>query len=528
MGLIENYGTNRESVTLQPFFPHGYKALGDYMHERQLHFGLYSAASAEMCAAREWRNGGVITGSLWTEDSDAKQFAGWGVDYLHYDNCGQTAMDGVAKFAPMRDAINRTGRPILMACESFLWDVDPEMKELCNLQWSTWNDMEPSFTGSQGLLDMVDQNDRWWPLTGPGFFSSPFIALFADYGWSQTEARTHFTLFVIIKAALIISLDGPPATQMDPYLPLVTNPELIAINQDPLGVQGHRLTSYRLPSIGGPGLNDSSVIVDRCDAEHNTTQRWRLVPADGGTVMTARVVAVLSVDDRCLTGKLGSGGITVTPCVAGSAHQLWWLNRNARTMTALINNASAATPSAPPVALQVNNSDWRSVSLEPLTIPKSGSGVPDTVNTTFTQDWYWDETREGRLLAGAFTNSITMAPLNCDPLHTGHPTDNCRARMKNYAPHHECLSVAKDGPLQVWGGALSGGDYAVLLLNRSPLVNGSKHLITAHWGVLGLPVGMKMAVRDVVARKDVGVRRGSITTYVAPHDVAFFRLSPRQ
>jgi len=65
-----------------------------------------------MCAARESRNGGVITGSLWQEESDAKQFADWGLDYLHYDNCGQTAMDGVAKFSPMRDAINRTGRPI--------------------------------------------------------------------------------------------------------------------------------------------------------------------------------------------------------------------------------------------------------------------------------------------------------------------------------------------------------------------------------------------------------------------------------
>ena len=194
-------------------------------------------------------------------------------------------------------------------------------------------------------------------------------------------------------------------------------------------------------------------------------------------------------------------------------------------MTALINNASA-TPSTPTVALQVNNSDWRTVSLETLTIPKSNSGVPDKLNTTFTQDFYWDETREGRLLAGTFTNSIMMAPVNCDPLHTGQPTAGCRARMKDYAPHRECLSVAKDGPLQVWGGPLSGGDYAVLLLNRSPLINGSKHLITAHWGVLGLPVGMKMSVRDVMGRKDVGVRQGSITTYVAPHDVAFFRLSP--
>ena len=70
-----------------------------------------SAASSEMCAARESRNNGVIVGSLWMEEEDAQQFAGWGVDALHYDNCGQTTLDGVAKFAPMRDALNRKSNP---------------------------------------------------------------------------------------------------------------------------------------------------------------------------------------------------------------------------------------------------------------------------------------------------------------------------------------------------------------------------------------------------------------------------------
>ena len=85
-----------------------------------------------------------------------------------------------------------------------------------------------------------------------------------------------------------------------------------------MAAQGHRLTSYLTPgaSITGvgeaaAGQSESAVIVDRCDVEHNTTQRWRLAPADGGTLSTARVVTVVSVDGRCLTGKLGAGGITV-------------------------------------------------------------------------------------------------------------------------------------------------------------------------------------------------------------------------
>lgn len=227
---------------------------------------------------------------------------------------------------------------------------------------------------------------------------------------------------------------------------------------------------------------------------------WSITPrsdgqctrADGGNFLTARVVTVQSMDGRCLTGRPGTGGITVAPCAPGNknAAQLWWLNRNSRTVTALVSNASSSDPSAP-IALEVNASDWRSVSLERLTIPTSNSGVPDAVNFTATQDWYWDERHEGRIIGGAFANSITFNQLNCDPQHTGHPTPSCIERMRSYAPYHECLSVAKDGPLQVWGGPLSGGDFAVLLLNRGPL-NGTAHPITAFWAALGLPASARM------------------------------------
>ena len=163
--------------------------------------------------------------------------------------------------------------------------------------------------------------------------------------------------------------------------------------------QGRRLASYQLPSVGGPQSNTSSVIVDRCDVEHNSTQRWSMHPADGGSLLTARVVTVQSVDGRCLTGRPGTGGITVvslspmattcagggraecalwqTPCAPGNknAAQLWWLNRNSRTVTALVSNASSSDPAAP-IALEVNASDWRSVSLQRLAIPTSNSGVP--------------------------------------------------------------------------------------------------------------------------------------------------------
>ena len=79
-----------------------------------------------------------------------------------------------------------------------------------------------------------------------------------------------------------------------------------------------------------------------------------------------------------LAGGRAERALSQAPCAPGNkdaAAQLWWLNRNSRTVTALVSNASSSDPAAP-IALEVNASDWRSVSLQRLTIPTSNSGVP--------------------------------------------------------------------------------------------------------------------------------------------------------
>ena len=141
--------------------------------------------------------------------------------------------------------------------------------------------------------------------------------------------------------------------------------------------QGRRLASYQLPSVGGPQSNTSSVIVDRCDVEHNTTQRWSMHPADGGNLRTARVVTVQSVDGRCLTGRPGTGGITVVSLrpmatCAPLAERAFRGRPRARQPTRTRRSSGGSAP----IALEGNASDWRSVSLQRLAIPTSNSGVP--------------------------------------------------------------------------------------------------------------------------------------------------------
>ena len=92
------------------------KALADYVHSKGLKFGLYSDAGSQTCAGRP--------GSLSYEDIDAQTYAKWGVDYLKYDNCNANTSPE-SRYPPMRDALNKTGRPIFFSmCE---WVILPSL-----------------------------------------------------------------------------------------------------------------------------------------------------------------------------------------------------------------------------------------------------------------------------------------------------------------------------------------------------------------------------------------------------------------
>ena len=102
--------------TIQPdpqAFP-DMKGLADYVHGKGLKFGLYSDAGTKTCAGRP--------GSLDYETKDANTYAEWGVDYLKYDNCNNGGSKPEVRYPVMRDALNKTGRPIFYSmCE---WGVD--------------------------------------------------------------------------------------------------------------------------------------------------------------------------------------------------------------------------------------------------------------------------------------------------------------------------------------------------------------------------------------------------------------------
>lgn len=142
-------------------FPHGMEWLVEQIHGLGLKFGIYSCASQPTCARRQ--------GSLYHETSDAALFASWKVDYLKYDKCGEGSL-GIAAYAAMRDALNRTGRPIFYDAAS----IDPiladaEMPYLGN-SVGTWSDIKSEWGH---LMRNIDNNDRWAALAKPGYFNDP-------------------------------------------------------------------------------------------------------------------------------------------------------------------------------------------------------------------------------------------------------------------------------------------------------------------------------------------------------------------
>ncbi|MEU0082231.1 glycoside hydrolase family 27 protein [Micromonospora tulbaghiae] len=226
-------------------FPSGMKSLGDYLHARGLLFGIYQVPLDKTCA----QVGGTFpgaTGSLNHEYQDARQFAAWGVDYLKYDWCSGTGTinDQVARFGIMRDALASTGRPIVYSINpnSYHAKTGPQRNwsDVANL-WRTTEDITNAWnTGQTNGYPMGIQNivDVTVPLAGyaaPGGFNDPDMLEVGNGGMNDTEMRSHFALWSMLAAPLMMGNDVRSASAAT--LAILRNANLVAINQDTLGRQ---------------------------------------------------------------------------------------------------------------------------------------------------------------------------------------------------------------------------------------------------------------------------------------------------
>ena len=253
-------------------FPAGIKALADYVHSLGLKFGIYSDAGSMTCAKRP--------GSLGHEYQDALQYASWGVDYLKYDWCNTTTQDAQAAYALIRNALNATGRPIVLSiCEwgtakPWLWG-----KAVGGNLWRTTGDISDTWQGKDkhhlGVVDILDLQDGLQSYAGPGHWNDPDMLEVGNGGMTTDEYRAHFSLWGILAAPL---LAGNDLRDMKPEIrDILTNKEVIAVNQDPLGRQGRRVRKDGDLEVWAKQMRDGSrsvVLLNRDVSEKEITVSW--------------------------------------------------------------------------------------------------------------------------------------------------------------------------------------------------------------------------------------------------------------
>ncbi|KAK7287088.1 hypothetical protein RIF29_00121 [Crotalaria pallida] len=260
-------------------FPSGIKALADYVHSKGLKLGIYSDAGYFTCSKK-------MPGSLHHEFQDAKTFASWGIDYLKYDNCNNGGSKPTVRYPIMTQALMKAGRPIFFSlCE---WgDLHPALwgAKLGN-SWRTTGDINDSW---ESMISRADMNEVYADLARPGGWNDPDMLEVGNGGMTKDEYIVHFSLWAISKAPLLLGCDIRNMTKET--VEIITNKEVIAVNQDPLGVQAKKVRMEGdLEIWAGPlsGYRVAVVLLNKGPVRNAITANWDDIGIPPKSVVEAR------------------------------------------------------------------------------------------------------------------------------------------------------------------------------------------------------------------------------------------------
>ena len=220
------------------------KALADYVHSKGLKIGIYSSPGPRTCAN--------FAGSLDHETQDAQLYASWGIDYLKYDLCSfiPDVMEArapkdkaaqmrlmIAAYNKMGKALQATGRPIVYSFCQYGWDSVWEWgSSVGGNLWRTTDDIKPNW---DRIYNLFNQQAGLESYAGPGHWNDPDMLEVGNGKLSLAENRTHFSMWAMLAAPLLAGNDLP---HMPPDIKaILTNHDVIAIDQDELGKQGSRI-----------------------------------------------------------------------------------------------------------------------------------------------------------------------------------------------------------------------------------------------------------------------------------------------
>ena len=249
-------------------FPSGMKELANYIHSKGLKFGIYSCAGSLTCQSRP--------GSRGYQFQDARSYAGWGVDYLKYDWCSDEGQNPKAAYKTMSDALKGCKRPIVFSiCEwgegkpwewgngiGHLWRTTADIRDCyqCTFDW-----------GGLGVVDIIDKQAELQKYAGPGHWNDPDMLEVGNGGMTEDEYKTHFSMWSMLAAPLMA---GNDLRKMDKSTKeILTNGDVIAVNQDSLGQQATKFMDMGEYEIWAKPLSNKEVAV--CFM-NRTNQVWKL------------------------------------------------------------------------------------------------------------------------------------------------------------------------------------------------------------------------------------------------------------
>ena len=239
-------------------FPNGMKHVADYVHGLGLKFGIYAVPGSVTCG-NYWSKYPVKgIGSLGHEAQDVALFVEWGVDFLKYDWCRaqiNDKLDAATQFTLMNQVIKDSGRRIVLSVSEYgdyaPWTWAPGVANM----WRTTHDIHPNWAS---ILKHINLQAPLAGTSSPGAWNDPDMLQIGN-GLSPNETNTHFAMWCMLAAPLFLGTDIgalPPET-----IALLTNPELLAIDKDRLGIQAHRVSDVGGRQVWMRPLHDGSFAV---------------------------------------------------------------------------------------------------------------------------------------------------------------------------------------------------------------------------------------------------------------------------
>lgn len=257
-------------------FPSGMKALIEYVHSKGLKFGLYNCAGTKTCAG--------YPGTRGYEYQDARFYASLNIDFLKYDWCNTAGITAKEAYATMSNALKTAGKPIVFSlCE---WgDNQPwEWGEPIGNLWRVSGDIYPCFDcehkhpenwSSWGVMKIVEMRKDIRKYSGPDHWND-FDMLEVGNGMTFAEDKSHFTMWSMLASPLIAGNDFRKMSKET--LSILTNKEIIAINQDKLGIQAFRYSAEDGIEIWVKPLSDGNwavTFLNRSDVTKKINFDWK-------------------------------------------------------------------------------------------------------------------------------------------------------------------------------------------------------------------------------------------------------------